>query len=177
MRLIHVNSDNPTVELDGARAFEDFFQKSHRRVLGLAFVLSGRIEVAEELTQEAYAAAFKRWDELTVMSDAEAWVRRVVANKAASHVRRVVAETRALARHGPDPADTLDHQPGEHAWVWSLVRRLPKRQAQVIALRFYAGLSVAEIASQLNCSQDTVNTHIRRARRSLAAQIDRKDTR
>lgn len=164
MRLIGMDSDNPTVELAGAGAFEVFFQKSHRRVLGLAFVLSGRIEVAEELTQEAYATAFKRWDELAVMADAEAWVRRVVANKAASHVRRRVAEARAFARHGPDPADTFDHQATEHAWVWSLVRRLPKRQAQVVALRFYAGLSVAEIASQLDCSQDTVNTHLRRGR-------------
>ena len=117
MRLIGVTFDNSTAELAAERAFEDFFQKTHRQVLGLAFVLSGRIQVAEELTQEAYAAAFRRWDELAAMADAEAGVRRVVANKSASHVRRVVAEARALTRHGPDPALSVD-RPSEHASLW-----------------------------------------------------------
>jgi len=162
--------------MDGRRpGFEEFFARTSRRAFGLAFVLSGRVELAEELTQEAFAAAFKRWDEVAEMVDPEAWVRRVVANKAASQVRRKLAEARAYSRHGPTARDALDHPAVDHEWVWALVRQLPKRQAQAVALRYYAGLTMAEIGEVLGCSPDTVNTHLRRARQTLVRRVDRKD--
>ena len=44
-------------------------------------------------------------------------------------------------------------------------------QAQVIALMFVDDLSVAEIAAVLECEENTVRTHLRRARQALAARL------
>lgn len=54
------------------------------------------------------------------------------------------------------------------------MRRLPKRQIQVIALRYYDQLSLSEIADVLDCSKETVNTHLRRARQTLDRRLQDK---
>lgn len=68
-----------------------------------------------------------------------------------------------------------DAVPGEprvgDADVWRAVSELPKRQAQVIALVFLEDRSVADVALILECSENTVRTHLGRARRSLAQRL------
>ena len=69
-------------------SFERFYQAEFGRVLMLAWTLTGDRTRAEELAQDAFEATFRRWSEIREYDDAEAWVRRVVANKSASRVRR-----------------------------------------------------------------------------------------
>ena len=59
--------------------------------------------------------------------------------------------------------------------IWQAVAALPKRQAQVIALMFVDDLSVSEIAAVLECEENTVRTHLRRARQSLASRLGLED--
>jgi RNA polymerase sigma-70 factor (ECF subfamily) len=51
------------------------------------------------------------------------------------------------------------------------VRRLPKRQAQAVALHYLEDRSVEDIAAILECSTGTVKQHLHRARRRLAALL------
>lgn len=154
--------------------FQSFYAREHRSVVGLAYVLSGSRWGAEELAQEAFTEALRHWDRIAGYDDPGAWVRRVAANKAVSWLRRRGAEARALLRIGgtdytvPPVDPTADH-------VWKAVRRLPNRQAQAIALRYLDGLEVSEIAGVLQCSVNTVHTHLRRARERLAEWLDEKE--
>ena len=61
--------------------------------------------------------------------------------------------------------------PSPAAELWAAVRTLPKRQAQVVALHYLDGLSLAEVGSVLGVSKDSANTHLRRARQTLAEQL------
>ena len=56
--------------------------------------------------------------------------------------------------------------------MWAHVRRLPKRQAQSIALFYVYDLGIAEIAATLGCSVGSVKVHLTRARATLAARLD-----
>jgi RNA polymerase sigma-70 factor (ECF subfamily) len=149
--------------------FEEFYRREYREVLGLAFVLCRSRPVAEELTQEAFVAAFRRWDEVSQMESPEGWIRSVVANSAVSRFRRIAAEARALTRLGrrdssPDVGlDTIA--------VCDAVRRLSTRQAEVIVLVYFAGLSHEASARVLGCSLETVRTHLDRAKRRLARYL------
>jgi RNA polymerase sigma factor (sigma-70 family) len=60
----------------------------------------------------------------------------------------------------------------ETEWLWAEVRRLPRRQVQVVALTYVEGLSMPEIARVLGISKESVNTHLRRARGTLARLIE-----
>jgi RNA polymerase sigma-70 factor (ECF subfamily) len=99
-------------------------------------------------------------------------VRRVVANRAVSLRRRARVEADALVRRRR--VDRYDDEPSvEHEHLWAEVRRLPKRQAQVIALHYVERLTTAGIAALLGLSEPTVKTHLQRARATLATRLER----
>ncbi len=153
-----------------SEAFEAFFRREYRQVLGLAVVLCGSRATAEELAQDAFLAALRSWERVGGLDNPGAWVRRVVANRSVSAVRRRAAEARALLRLGrPVAAPELDAEASLD--VWREVRRLPKRQAQAIALTYLHDLSRREVAEVLGCSEETVKTHLERGRRTLADRL------
>ena len=61
--------------------------------------------------------------------------------------------------------------------LWAAVRALPRRQRQVVALRFVEDRSIGDIASIVGCDEPTVRTHLRRGRLAVAAtlEIDEED--
>ena len=65
--------------------------------------------------------------------------------------------------------------PSESAHVWEAIRRLPRRQAQVITLRTLDRSTVAEIAGILGISEESASTHLRCARHALSRQLTRGD--
>jgi RNA polymerase sigma-70 factor (ECF subfamily) len=154
-----------------AEDFAPFYRREYRQVVGLALVLCGSLELAEDLGQEAFAAAYQQWDRIGSYDKPGTWVRRVVANKAVSVTRRRAAETRALTRLFARRLTVPGDIPAEDAEVWAAVRRLPRRQAQVIALTYLDELSPAEVAEVLGCGEGTVWTHLRRARLTLSKRL------
>jgi RNA polymerase sigma-70 factor (ECF subfamily) len=157
------DSDAPERE-----SFDAFYRREQRAVVALSYVLCGDASVAEELAQDAFLEAMRSWDRVVRMDSPGAWVRRVVANRSVSRFRRLLVESRAhrLSRAGAAVVSDPDS-----AGVWVEVRRLPKRQAQVVALTYLHDLSRRDTAAVLRCSEETVKTHLDRARRTLAARL------
>ena len=161
----------PPPALRALETFDSFYQREYRSVVGLAYVLSGSRYQAEELAQEAFIAAHRKWETVGRYEKPGGWVRRVVANMSVSLYRRTVREAAAigrlkLLRHDPLPA--LDAEDDE---FWKAVRSLPKRQAQVLALRYLEDRSVTEIAEILGCAEATVRVHDHKGRQALAKRL------
>jgi RNA polymerase sigma-70 factor (ECF subfamily) len=148
-------------------SFDEFYRQEFRSVVALAYGLSGSRAAAEEIAQEAFLAAHRRWSHLSTYDQPGLWLRRVVVNRSVSAVRRRVAEARAMTRLG-SRRQLPELLPEQHEELWRAVRRLPVQQAKALVLHYVDDCSVAEIASILDCSQGTVKTHLHRARRSLA---------
>jgi RNA polymerase sigma factor (sigma-70 family) len=152
--------------------FDLFYARERASMVALAYAISGNRLAAEDLAQEAFVVAYRQWDRVGLLDNPATWVRRVVANRSVSSLRRRAAEARALARlQGRAESSLLADVSLDAHHVWGIVRGLSKRQQQVIALRYQSGLSLAEIAEVLECSKETVYTHLRRAREVVAAQL------
>jgi RNA polymerase sigma-70 factor (ECF subfamily) len=164
--------DEPQVVGDAGMGqdFDPFYRQHRRRVVALAYGLSGSASAAEELAQDAFLAALRRWDSIGAYEDPGAWVRRVVVNRSVSGVRRRVAEARALIRFANRPAPPAALDPVD-AEFWSAVRRLPARQAQVIALHYVDDRAIDDIAALLGIAPGTVKATLFQARKSLAATL------
>lgn len=67
-----------------AATFDEFHAATSRRTLALAYALTGNWGDAEDLVQDAYLAASRKWDELARYDDPSSWVRRVVLNRSAA---------------------------------------------------------------------------------------------
>lgn len=164
--------DNAIPIIRGVGSFDEFYRREYSRCVGLAYVLSGSRAGAEDLVQDAFLEAHRRWSDLAAYENPGAWVRRVVSNRAVSKYRRRKSEAKTLVKMMggwqsavPDLAEPTEE-------IWLAVRRLPRRQAQVVALTYLDDLSLEEIATVLGVSVPTVGTHLQRARKTLAAALD-----
>ena len=153
--------------------FQVFYAREFRPVVGLAYVLLGSRSGAEDVTQEAFVAALRAWDRVGGFADPGAWVRRVVANRSVSWFRRRVAEGKALMRLGRLDGQTVEID-AEARELWDEVRRLPRRQAQAIALHYLDQRKIPEIGLILGCSENTVKTHLQRGRETLGQRLDKE---
>lgn len=153
-----------------AVGFDEFFAAVYPRLLRLAWALTGRRDVAEEHVQEALFSAHRHWSQVSNLDEPGAWVRRVLINRCVSTARRRATEARLLVRLGSRRAEEIE-LPEAADELWAQVRRLPARQAQVIALVYLEDLAMAEVAEILECSESTARTHLRRARIALAAAL------
>ena len=158
--------------------FDEFYATSARRSLAVAVALTGNWADAEELVQEAYAAAYRDWARVGAYDNPSAWVARVLTNRSASRWRRRGREVRAVARLRARPVAVVDEAGGDPAF-WAAVQHLPDRQREVVALFYVADRSVAEIAVQIGCSEGTVKPHLSRARLALHETLidDQEDPR
>jgi RNA polymerase sigma factor (sigma-70 family) len=170
-----ISTEHAAVGAYGSKAseappeFDDFYAGEFEAVAALAYVLSGSALAAEDLAQEAFLAAYRRWGEIGHYDNPGGWVRRAVANRSVSTFRRRAAEARAIARIGY--REPLPDLTPESADVWQAVRRLPRRQAQVVALYYLEDRSLDEVAEVLAMSVETVRTHLRRGRQRLARRL------
>jgi RNA polymerase sigma-70 factor (ECF subfamily) len=150
--------------------FDGFYAAEYPAAVRLAFVLTGRRDLAEEQAQEAFLAAHRRWDRIAGYDDPAGWVRRVVVNRSLSVLRRRTTEVRLAARLRRERLAEPALEPADEA-LWAAVRSLPRRQAEVLALAFVEDRSVADIAAVLGCGEATVRTHLRRGRLAVAANL------
>lgn len=155
------------------KLFENFYRDEYPQTLALVLALRGPRVGAEDVAQEAFLRAYQRWEAVALLERPEHWVRRVALNLATSRWRRLGAEARALVKLGRRD-DGRDHAADVDGadWFWEQVRRLPRHQQRVVALRYAADLPVAEIADVLELAQGTVTAALHHARKRLAELTD-----
>lgn len=154
------------------RSFEDWYRNEWHQVVSLVHVLSGSRWAAEELTQDAFVEAHKRWAQISGYDDPGAWVRRVAVNRARSWGRRRGAEARAYAKHLGRQRELPAELPPTADAFWAAVRSLPEKQAQIVALHYHDDRPVDDIARLLDIAPGTVKTQLHRARKALATRFD-----
>jgi RNA polymerase sigma factor (sigma-70 family) len=123
---------------------------------------------AEDVAQETVARACARWTK--VREYPQAWVARVSANMAIDVIRRRRRERRPTV--APEDRSAADAFVGERLELAAALGRLPRRQREVVVLRYVADLGEAEVAQQLGCSVGTVKQHGSRGLRNLRARLD-----
>lgn len=141
--------------------YEESFPALYGRAYAVAFKLCGRRTEAEDAAQEALARAYLHWDRIS--GYAEAWVVRVASNATIGSwrkSRRVInlVEEEARATSAAPNGDRID--------LLRALRRLPRRQREVVTLRYLADLPEKDVARALECTTGTVKQH---ASRGLAA--------
>jgi RNA polymerase sigma factor (sigma-70 family) len=138
--------------------FDDEYPRLYARAYRVAFRVLGRREEAEDVAAEACARAYASWRRVSTYP--EPWVARVASNLAIDAVRRRARDRDLTEGTTPDGLheERLDLQ--------RALRALPRRQLEVVTLRYLADLSEEAVAAALGCSVGTVKTH---ASRGLAA--------
>ena len=161
-----------TTDRAARAAFDAFFIAHHREYARLAYLLSGDADAAEDITAEAFAQAWLRWEKVARADSPTAYVRRIVVNLAADRIRGLTRERRGRLLLGATWPDR-DQGPDLDAVtdVRAALARLPARKRACVVLRHYYGLSEAETARTLGISVGTVKSQTSRGVAELAALL------
>jgi RNA polymerase sigma-70 factor, ECF subfamily len=155
-------------EAADGREFEEWYGDHYRRLVAAVYVVSGDRETATEAVDEACARAFERWSRVRRMESPAGWTWVVARNALRSAYRadqRRNAAARLAARGGRMAPPDMSVE------VWDAVQRLPRREREVIALRYLGSLREREIAETLGIAPGTVARALHDARQSLARML------
>jgi len=151
-----------------ASEFQAWYRESYRRVLAATRLVTGDPALAEDVVDEAFARAFERWPRVRAMASPTGWTCVVARNALRAAQRAARRQEKALRLAGP-PA--TGRPPDMAVETWDAIRRLPRRQREVIALRYLAGLTEKEVAKTLGIAPGTVARSLHDARRALAQTL------
>ena len=174
LRAQHDERSAPLDQEGELADFEEFFRGHYREVVRLAQRVVGDTQAAQDVAQEVFLAAYRRFP--GDYEHAAGWVRVAAVHTALNVLRgdrrrdRRELEVRAL----PDPPSVEDTvlQREASAELRRYLRRLPRRSAAVLVLR-HGGLSYVEIADALGVKASHVGTLLRRAESALRKEMDR----
>ena len=140
--------------------FEEAFPDLYRLAYRVSFRVLGDRGDAEDVAQEALAHAHLRWAHLR--EKPEGWVVTVATNLSIDRHRR----RRRLSSLVNEPLALVDVHMSERIDLARGLRRLPRRQREVVVLRYLADWSERDVALSLGVSAGAVKSH---ASRGLAA--------
>ena len=151
---------------DPATGFEEVYDSMRRSAYRAAYRLLGERTAAEDVAAEALARAYSRWS--SVSGHAEAWVITVATNLALDVGRK---RARAGALLELIDAGTVDHV-DTRLDLQAALRALPRRQREVVALRFLADFSEQATACALGLNVGTVKSHAARGLSRLRSTVE-----
>lgn len=163
---------------DSAADFDDWVRTRGPALLRFGYLVTHDRDQAEDAVQDALVALYPRWSKVLRNGDPERYARRCIVNADLTRWRRFrrretpVADSASLLTQGTD--DTADGS-AEQDVVWALCATLPTRQRAAVVLRYYEGLSDAEIADILGCTDGTVRSQIHRALAALRQRISTEE--
>ncbi|MHB2022023.1 MAG: RNA polymerase sigma factor [Mycobacteriales bacterium] len=139
-----------------AAEFERRFRPLFRQAYKVGFRILGNPVDAEDAAAETLARVLASWGRLRGKPYLEAWVSRVASNAALDIRRR-------HRRHGTQ-ADEISVEVPEAPILATMVARdllahLPRRQKEVLVLRYFGDFTEDEVARCLGISLGAVKTH------------------
>jgi RNA polymerase sigma factor (sigma-70 family) len=150
--------------------------EEHRAVaLRVAYAIAG--PDAEDATQEAFIKAYRNLHRFRAGSAFRPWLLTIVANEARNTRRGAGRRTglalRVAARRDADVASAEEEavRADGRQVLLDAVATLRDLDREIVALRFFAGLSEAEMAGALDIAPGTVKSRLSRALTRLRAAL------
>jgi RNA polymerase sigma-70 factor (ECF subfamily) len=154
-------------------AYRTLVESHQARAYTLALRILRSSEDAEEVAQDAFVRVWTALPGFRGESSFGTWLYRIVARRAFDRAQ-VLRNRRAreqrdeqLPEHAAPEAEVSDTF--EAARLQSLIARLSPAQRSVVTMFYYEGRSVEQVAAQLGMPENTVKTHLLRARAALRA--------
>lgn len=150
-------------------------------VFRLAYLLLHDADEAKDVAQETFIRAFQALDGFDSARPLRPWLLRITTNLARNRQRAVGRYLAALKRffqqtEGPE---LVAAPPGDEQWqqwqahlLWQAVRRLNQADQEIIYLRYFLNLSVAEAAEAVDIAPGTVKSRLHRALERLRSVVE-----
>ncbi len=160
------SSIRPASPTDPLAGYTVFFEREFPRVVRTVYLIVRDLGRAEDLSQEAFIQLFTHWKKVSTYERPEAWVRRVAIRLSTRHARRERMRS-ILERQTVEPSYEVEGPVD----LLRALRLLSVNQRAAIVLHYYEDRPIEEVAEILDCSQNTVKSHLHRGRTSLRSLL------
>lgn len=174
-------------DLPAEEAIPRLMEEHGGKLFGLGLRLCGSPEDAEELVQEIFLNAFRKWDQFEGRAQPTTWLYTIASRACMRKHRKRAGEPDHIASLSallPNEDSTvpdipsLDQGPFEdhlqheiQAAVEAALVEIPPDFRMALVLKDIADLSLAEIGEILDVKPETVKTRVHRARLALRKQM------
>jgi RNA polymerase sigma-70 factor (ECF subfamily) len=157
-------------------AFERLYRSYVGRIYGLCLRMTGRPELAEECTQDAFVQAWRSLATFEGRSAFGTWLHRIAVNEVLGRTRRrtpLLESVDALsdADH-PVAPDDLESDAVVSFDIESAIESLPAGARHVLVLQAIYGFSHEETAEMLGVAVGTCKAQLHRARQLLKSRMN-----
>jgi RNA polymerase sigma factor (sigma-70 family) len=141
-----------------------------RELQRVAFLILHDAAAAEDVVADTLITALERGASLRDAGTLRVWLLRIAANHALQHRRRSIRIVQLDLL--PERADVRDRtDAADRAALWQGVAALPPRTRAAIVLRYYADLSVVDVAAALGVSANTVKSQLQAGLQHLRSAL------
>jgi RNA polymerase sigma-70 factor (sigma-E family) len=171
------HTPDDTADRPGSSAGSGFAEayRVHRPgLVKLAAFIVGEQATGEDVVQDVFTRMHQRWDTLADPGDPLPYLRTAVVNGCRSAIKRRGRAQRHADQDSPSPPLSTEESvllSEERQQMLAALAGLTRRRREVLVLRFYLGLSEAEIAATLSISPGTVKSTAARGLASLARAL------
>jgi RNA polymerase sigma-70 factor (sigma-E family) len=152
-----------------AEEFVEFAEVMSPRLRRTAFLLCGEWHTAEDLAQTALVKVFVSWRRIRRQDAVHAYATRILVNTYLAHKR--LKRTGELLTGWFPEHPVQAPAPETRMLLLDALATLPPRGRAVVVLRYWADLSVEQVADMLGCSTGNVKSHSARALDKLRALL------
>jgi RNA polymerase sigma-70 factor (ECF subfamily) len=161
-----------------ANAYTQAVEQHYERIYAFLYRLAQDVHMAEDLTQDTFAMAWRSLDQFQGRSSLSTWLHKIALNVYRGHMRRnhlPVDSTDDVAEvSAPDPTpELIERLSAEELQdrIQEAVGCLPQIYREAVILRCYQGLKYREVADLLGVPMGTVQNRVHIALEKLRAAL------
>ena len=165
-------------------AFNPLVYKYQQKIYNLIYRKVRDRETAKDLCQEVFLKAWQALPNFKGQSVFYSWLYQIAVNRSIDFLRKQnrqpvlgfeelpqnADDTLRMTEMQPSPCTLLERKELEHI-IRKATHQLPLSQRSAFHLRYRGGLSIKEIASRLDKSENTIKTYLHHARRKLRSML------
>lgn len=163
-------------------AFEALFKEYQLKILNLCYAMLHNREEAEDLTQEVFLEVYRSLDKFQNKCKLSTWIYRIAVNKSINQTKKnkirrffSLESDKVIETNSFEHTDWSLKDKQYNNYLHQALEKLPAKQKQAFILFSYDELPQKEIAEIMNCSLQSVEVLVFRARKSIQKYIESID--
>jgi RNA polymerase sigma-70 factor (ECF subfamily) len=159
----------PSKVLDDDGGFEKFYRSSFPRLARTLTALTADTRFVDDVVQDSFLLARRKWPEIRSYDVPEAWVTKVAVRLMRRRQGRESARSAGIVSDltGRAAPGSIGDIVAQHHDLYAAIRLLPDRQREIIVLYYLLGYPVLDIAGILGIADGTVKAHLSHGRQRL----------
>jgi RNA polymerase sigma-70 factor, ECF subfamily len=150
-----------------SEAFESVVRQHQRMIHSLCYRMTGSLADAEDLAQETFIQAYRHLDGFRAEARVSSWLYRIAVNQCLNWQQRKQRLAQLHEEWSKQELELAGEDAGRAQQVQEALLKLPPKQRAAVVLTTYDGLTHAEAAAALGCSETTVSWRLFAARSKL----------